>query len=181
MDNTLYIDDIPRRRLLLRAVEPADADCLYGVENDEEAWASSDTVAPYSMHALRRYAEACTADPFADGQLRLMAVCAGDPGVTAGILDFYEISPLHASAWTGIYIMPAMRGRGYGRELLELGISYAARRLHLANLGARILDSNAASLHLFTGCGFGLRGTLPAWRFADGRMQDLHLLTLPLQ
>ena len=172
--------DLSHPRIYLRAVEPADASLLYGVENDTDAWGSADTVAPYSMFALQRYAETCSADPFADGQLRMIAAISGRPEEAVGILDFYEITAIHSHAWIGIYILPAFRGKGYAHEIISLAIGFARQRLRLDNLGARILVSKTTSLHLFEGCGFSLRGTLPSWRFAEGSMQDLHILTITI-
>ena len=47
-------------RLILRAVEPIDADFMFEVENDPLAWRYSDTVAPLSRRQLRDYALAMT-------------------------------------------------------------------------------------------------------------------------
>ena len=175
------------RSIILRALEPSDADLLYDVENDEAAWPSSDNIAPYSRHALREYALTHEADPFAAGQLRLVAQ-VGDtqPGGTSaeqnhhravGLLDFYDISAIHSHAWIGIYVLPDMRGEGYGHDMLLRSLDYARRHLGLTSVGARILEGNDPSMRLFRKCGFELRGTLPCWRFADGEMRDMHLLT----
>lgn len=167
---------IPDSAIRLRAVEPYDADCFYMAENDETAWAGSDTVAPYSMHMLRSYAESCSGgNPFADGQLRLIAELADDSHATVALLDFYEISPLQGHAWIGIYVLPEMRRKGYASAVLRKGAAYAGRCLGIRRFGARILAGNEASRRLFAGCGYMHCGTLPQWRFADGTLHDLEL------
>ena len=60
------------QRLHLRALEPSDADFMYEVENDAQAWRYSDTIAPLSRKILRDYALTYDADPFTAGQLRLI-------------------------------------------------------------------------------------------------------------
>lgn len=167
--------------LKLRAVEPEDAELFYEADNDPCAWADSDTVAPYSRHMLRRYAENYDADPLSAGQLRLIAVHSdGVSEEAVGIIDLYEISLLHGHAWVGIYVLPSKRGNGYGSGMLRLIADYAHTNLRLSNLGARILSCNVASLDLFRRCGYILRGTLPSWRFVADHPVDLHLLTLKL-
>jgi len=47
----------------LRAVEPDDAAMMLYVENDSDAWQSSDTLAPYSYESLRNYALTYNNDP----------------------------------------------------------------------------------------------------------------------
>lgn len=167
-------------QILFRALEPSDAELLYTIENDTEAWDSSETAAPYSLHLLRRYATHYDADPFSTGQLRLVATSAHDPATPLGLLDFYEISLRHSHAWVGIYVRPEFRGRGIASAILQSAARYARMNLRLSNLGARILSHNTTSLHLFTRQGYTLRGTLPSWHFAAGAQHDLHLLTLPL-
>lgn len=166
--------------ILLRALEPADAELLYAIENDMDSWADSDTVAPYSLHSLRQYAERYDADPFGAGQLRLVATLADNPQSPVGLLDFYEISILHGHAWVGVYVVPDMRGRGIAAAMLRKAADYAADHLRLSSLGARILSSNTISLHLFSRQGYTLRGILPKWHFASGQLHDLHLLTISL-
>ncbi|MBD5181067.1 MAG: GNAT family N-acetyltransferase [Bacteroidales bacterium] len=166
--------------MILRAIEPSDADFFYLVENDSSAWADSDTIAPLSAHMLRIYAENYDADPFASGQLRLIAAEADDPARPVGIIDLYEISPLHSHAWVGIYLLPSLRGSGRAKRMLALIADYARSHLRLSSLGARILAGNDISLKLFSDCGYILRGTLPRWRYIAGHPADLHLLTLDL-
>lgn len=166
--------------LRFRAIEPADADLFYRVENDETAWSGSDTVAPWSRHVLRQYAESYTGDPFADGQLRLVVEDSAE-GKPVGILDFYELSRLHSRAWVGIYILPEYRGKGLARRILDMGASFARLRLNLGALGARVLESNTVSARLFGKAGYKHCGTLPAWHFADGQYNDIHLFILSLK
>lgn len=166
--------------LRLRAVEPTDADYFFSIDNDESTWDDSDTVAPYSHHMLRQYAEQYDADPFSCGQLRLVAVLEDTPDRIVGILDIYEISALHSTAWFGIYVLPDMRRQGHALKLLSLSCQYAANRLRLNKMGARILDSNVASIRLFEKAGFTHCGTLPKWRFASGSWHDLKLYTYSL-
>ena len=159
--------------LRLRAIEPSDADLFYTVENDESSWVASDTVAPWSHHALLRYAASYAGDPFGDGQLRLIAE---DQYIgVVGILDFYELSALHGRAWIGVYILPGLRHQGYAGRILEMASSYAKSRLGLHILGARIPSGNDISLNTFKKAGYSPCGILPEWHFAAGRRHDLHI------
>lgn len=155
-------------RIILRAVEPGDVDVIFESDNDIEAWQDSDMSAPYSKAMLAKYAEDYRAEPFAEGQLRLIAEDK-ESAETIGILDFYEISALHLNAMIGIYIRKAYRRKGYGRATVEAAKTYSSRHLHLIMLGARILQDNSASVALFSKAGFSCLGVMPNWHIADGK------------
>ena len=162
-----------------RAIEPCDADLLYEAENEDSVWTDSDTLAPYSRHLLRQYAEGYRADPVAEGQLRLMAV-ESQTGEPIGILDFYDISFFHSRSFIGVYVFPRHRRQGRATAILRAGADYARKRLGLRILAAKVLATNPASLQLFRRAGYDHSGCLPAWQLTGDTPVDLHLLTLPL-
>ena len=159
-------------RLRLRAVEPADACYMYGVENDPSQWIGSDITAPMSAHVLRDYAETYDADPIRSGQLRLMAE-ETITGRTIGIIDLYRISPIDRSAMTGIYVDSTVRRQGYAREMLRLIECYARDILCLHQLNALILADNTGSRRLFETAGYNHTATLRDWKRAAGRYYDV--------
>ncbi len=171
--------NISSDKLILRAPEPSDADFMYDVENDREAWAYSDTVAPLSRKILRDYALSYDADPFSARQLRLVITSiSGDP---IGIADLYELSPLHRNAFVGIYVLPVFRGKGLAAEALTLLAEYASRNLGLKVLGARIPESNLPSASAFNKAGFNLTASLPGWLSQPGdKRESLLVYTLAL-
>lgn len=149
-------------KLILRALEPSDADFMYEVENDSEAWRYSDTIAPLSRKVLREYALTYDADPFAAGQLRLI-ITDRATNAPIGIIDLYEISQRHRRAFIGIYICQAHRGKGVAEEAISLIEDYARDTLHLHQLGAKIEEGLVKSRHLFETRGFTEKGLLPEW------------------
>lgn len=150
------------RRLHLRALEPSDADFMYEVENDAQAWRYSDTIAPLSRRILRDYALTYDADPFTAGQLRLIITEEGSSR-PVGIVDLYEVSQRHQRAFIGIYILKDFRGKGYADETLELIEEYAHNTLHLHQLGTKVEDQHVKVEKLFENRGYELKGTLSDW------------------
>lgn len=146
----------------LRAVEPMDADFMYDIENDREAWRYSDTVAPISRHMLRQYAMNYEADPFKAGQLRLIIMDA-ESKYPLGLADLYEISPIHKRAYVGIYIRKDYRKSGYGFNALTKLREYALESLGIMTLRAKIPATNEASRRLFTKAGYIQEACLKNW------------------
>lgn len=156
-------------KLRLRAVEPADARLMWEVESDSSQWILNGMSAPFSRDNLLQYATTYDADPFRAGQLRLMADMEGH-GII-GIVDLYQISAVHRTAYVGIYIVPQMRAKGYGNLCLRLLEDYSLSLLNLRILAARVAEENLASVKLFERAGYSHAGTLLNWlQSGDNRL-----------
>ena len=169
------------KRLHLRALEPSDADFMYEVENDAQAWRYSDTIAPLSRKILRDYALTYDADPFTAGQLRLIITEEGNSN-PVGIIDLYDVSQRHQRAFIGIYICKEYRGKRYADETIQLIEDYAHNTLHLHQLGAKVEESHLAAENLFKNRGFELQGNLQDWLSTpDGKFVSLKIFTKKLK
>src|SRR5699024_1999287 len=121
----------------LRALEPEDLDFLYRIENDEEFWEISATQTPFSRFLLRQYLEHAHRDIYEVKQLRLV-VCKknGDP---LGLIDLFDFDPKNRRAGIGIALeKKENRGKGYGKEALELLCNYCFSHLELHQVYANI-------------------------------------------
>ena len=164
-------------RLHLRALEPSDADFMYEVENDAQAWRYSDTIAPLSRKILRDYAFTYDADPFTAGQLRLIITEEGN-SQPVGIVDLYEVSQRHQRAFIGIYICKDFRGKGYAEETIRLIEDYAHNCLHLHQLGVKVEDGYLTGENLFQHLGYKLKGILEDWLSStDGKFVGMKIYT----
>lgn len=158
----------------LRAVEPDDVDFMLEVENDSDAWIYGETVAPVSRQMLTDYALSYTANPYPNGQLRLIMECVADSR-PVGIVDLYDVSMRHSNACIGIYVLPSCRGKGYGERGIRLMCGLTAETLNIRHILAKIAEDNRQSLALFRTCGFREAGRLPGWLKTDRKRQDLLL------
>lgn len=157
--------------IILRAVEPSDAEFMYIAEND--APETTDYLAPLSRRQLEEYARTYDADPFGSGELRQVIVHDGE---VVGLADLYDISLRDMTAFVAVYISPDKRRAGLGRAAVEALERYAFRRLGLEALCARIAAGNDVSRKLFGVCGWRMSGSLPDWRRRlDGGREDLTL------
>lgn len=160
--------------LRLRPVEPDDAMAMWEMESDPHQWIDNGMMAPFSLRNLKEYALQYRADPFAEGQLRLMLVNEGS-AEPAGIVDLYDICASNRTAWVGIYIRPAFRGNGIGRKALMMLEDYCRRLLNLRILAAKIASGNVASRRLFAKDGYIECGCLKDWLVSADNSQDILL------
>lgn len=162
--------------ITLRALEPTDLDTLYRWENDTALWAVSDTVAPYSREALWHYLEQYTGDIYAQRQLRLMITLAD--GTPAGTVDYLNFDPLNNRAELGLFIAPEHRGKGLGRQALDLLTAYSREHIGLRQLYVFIAIDNVVCLKLFEDYGYRRVGTINSWVKRGSTYRDVALLQM---
>ncbi|MBQ0070117.1 MAG: GNAT family N-acetyltransferase [Bacteroidales bacterium] len=148
--------------ITLRALEPTDLDTLYEWENDASLWAVTDTVAPYSRKVLWQYLENSTTDIYTNRALRLMIVSTAD-GTPMGTIDFFNYDPLNNRAELGLFIAAEHRGKGVGRQALELLCDYARNHIGMRQLHICVGADNEPCLKLFSDYGFVQAGVLKDW------------------
>ena len=163
--------------IAMRALEPTDLETLYRWENDTTLWAVSDTIAPYSREALWHYLENYTGDLYAQRQLRLMITLAED-GTPVGTIDFLNFDPLNNRSELGLFITREHRGKGLGRQVLELLTSYACKHIGLRQLYVYIALDNEVCLKLFESYGYRRVGILQSWVKRGNEYRDVALLQM---
>ncbi|MDE6770129.1 MAG: GNAT family N-acetyltransferase, partial [Muribaculaceae bacterium] len=100
----------------------------------------------------------------------------------AGVVDLYEIAPIHRRAFVGIYILPLFRKRGIAHAALHLLEDYAAQTLRVRKLAARIENINTPSIRLFEKAAFVKSATLSDWfSLSDGGFSDMLVYTKSIQ
>lgn len=150
--------------LRLRKIEPSDLPYLYQWENDARMWSDSDTHNPLSHHDLRQYIESSTGDIYRDGQLRLIIE---EEGATMGCIDLFDFDARNRKAAIGMYVAPHARGKGVGKQAVQLLLDYAFGFLHLRMLYAIIAVKNTACKHIYEAMGFAPSSVLHAWTLED--------------
>lgn len=155
--------------VFLRALEPEDVEILYAWENDMSLWEVSDTLLPFSRHALKRYVEEAHRDIYEVKQLR-MVVCKSADHTPVGLADLYDLDPFHRRAGLGILIHDKdERRHGYASESLRQMLDYCLFILGLHQVFACIPVSNTASVQLFEALSFSPAGRYKEWlRRGDG-------------
>jgi len=159
----------------LRALEPEDLDFVYEIENDTSLWALSDTQTPYSRFLIKQYLENAQQDIFEAKQLRL-AICTLE-GIAIGLIDVFDFDIKNKRAGIGILIKDEVnRYKGFGKEALDLLVTYCFKTLHLHQVYANISETNSASLNLFENNGFKKIGLKRDWSFDGQQFSNEYML-----
>lgn len=149
-------------KIMLRALEPKDADFMYELENDRKLWHLSNTRVPISRLRIEDFIERSSNDLLSDHQWRLCIeeISSGD---CVGFLDFFDYDPVHLRAFLGIIIIEDKQNKGYASEALNLVLPYATQTLRLHQLAAEVLELNNHSIQLFEKAGFNKVGVKKEW------------------
>jgi diamine N-acetyltransferase len=158
--------------VLLRAVEPTDADLLYCWENDTSLWRFGNPVSPYSHYHLEKFIETA-GDIFTMGQMRLM-IDLVDGSATVGCVDLFDYDPRSRRAEVAILVDVAHQGNHYGKEALNLLSDYVFNHLHFHQLYAYVGEDNEVSRNLFSCAGFSEVALLKDW-FCNGSWENCFL------
>lgn len=161
-------------KLSLRAVEPADLDLLFMLENDADRRQSSFTTAPASRQMIWQYINDYQADIFAEKQLRLI-ICDNADGSAIGSIDISDFDARDRRGFVGICLLESKRGQGFGSEALALLCDYARLTLGMHQLAAVIAIDNEASKALFDAAGFVTAGRLRSWLRTANHYTDVLL------
>ena len=154
----------------MRKIEPSDLPFLYQWENDATMWADSDTHNPLSRHDLHQYIENTTGDIYRDGQLRLIIEESQLSTLNSqlstkivGCIDLFDFDARNRKAAIGMYIAPDARGKGVGKQAVQLLLDYAFNFLHLRMVYAIISVNNVACSRLYEQMDFLPSSPLRAW------------------
>ncbi len=148
--------------VLLRALEPSDAELLYRWENDVEFWHVSNTITPFSLKTVRDFIDS-TQDIYTAKQLRLM-ICLKESNRCIGTIDLFDFDPYNSRAGIGILIADRdQRKKNLAADSLSVLIEYCFSLLRLKQLYCNISEDNLDSLNLFEKQGFIRCGLKKAW------------------
>ena len=147
-------------------------------------WADSDTHNPLSRHDLHQYIENTTGDIYRDGQLRLIITNLQQSDLPStgeatlqpqsgdltsslpcilGCIDLFDFDARNRKAAIGMYIAPEARGKGVGKQTVQLLLEYAFNFLHLRMVYAIISVHNTACSHIYEQMGFTPSSPLANW------------------
>ena len=168
------MNDLRSNKVSLRAIESSDSKVLFDIENDTSGWIQSDNFLPFSKDVLSKYTSG-QHDLVKFGQYRFMIENSLEPD-PIGCVDLFDYNAVHSRAGVGIYILESHRNKSFGKEALELLISYSKERLNLRMLHCSILDNNETSKRLFNSLGFSETGIRNNWYLSNGAYRNVILL-----
>lgn len=163
------------RKVAVGPILPEDLARLFLWGDDPEIARLNEPYLPKNLDRERDF----WLNPMGDPRRIFMAVRRIGRAEIAGYIQITAIEPIHRSANLGILIGRVEdRGRGLGREAMELTIGFCWDHLNLSRLSLAVHADNASAIALYEKLGFATEGTLHKAQFIAGRWVDLSLMAL---
>ena len=179
---SIQLSAIGRRQMIevgevvLRALEPQDADSLYLFRND---WSVIQSLGGFSagysranlVDWIRRHSNR------ADEVLWTIAVPATNECI--GHVGLYQIDNRVRKAEFAIVIGDRRWwGRGLGKRITEAVVAWGFSQLNLHKITLGVLTHNTRAVHIYEALGFRSEGVLHDEQFRDGKYLDLMLMAI---
>jgi RimJ/RimL family protein N-acetyltransferase len=88
------------------------------------------------------------------------------------------VDDLARTAEVGLWLLPEMRGRGLGQDVLRVLVDYGFRSRNLRRVHLQTLARNTAALRCYTAVGFAEEGRLREHAWVEGAYDDIVLMGL---
>jgi RimJ/RimL family protein N-acetyltransferase len=162
-------------KIVLGPITPNDFQALFRWGDDIEAARLNEPYRP----AVWRNQEELWFNVGRDPSRVFFSIRKRDGNAIIGYVQITAIDAVHRSASVGLRIGEAAdRGRGYGREALDLTIGYCWNHLNLSRIGLGVFATNERALRLYSSFGFQTEGRLRRALFIDGAWTDYVLMAL---
>jgi ribosomal protein S18 acetylase RimI-like enzyme len=158
--------------MIVRTLTPADAAAfqslrLLGLRECPTAFASSfDEECDYTLPAVAERLAPL------DDRAVFGAFEGNELGGLLGIKRQEPVKLSHKAYLWGMYVAPAARNRGVGRELVTSALSFAATKLRVRQVTLGVNAENVAAIALYERMGFTSFGREPCFMLVDGVPQD---------
>ncbi len=158
----------------LRPLTPPDYARIFAWYNDPEIVAPFDR---FSVDTFEGFVSSVTSAGEDPASLApRFAIERRAEGDVVGVVGYYRAHPVleYTDVW---YVLgePAARGKGLGRESVELLVSHLFATTSVRRVGATCDTANVPSYRLLEGLGFRREGTLQSALFHHGAWHDVYV------
>ncbi len=159
--------NIETKRLVLRALEPEDAEFLAGVVNDPEVrdlLGAYELVFPVGPKAEAKWIASVSAR---EGEAH-MTVTLRRGGRPIGILSVKDMDDRNASAHLSIVLERPSWDQGFGTEAVAGVLDFLFNRMNVHRVWLRVNERNVRAIRCYEKCGFSRDGILREDHFERG-------------
>ncbi|MBB3114381.1 RimJ/RimL family protein N-acetyltransferase [Paenibacillus phyllosphaerae] len=166
-------------RIMLREYQTEDYACMREWVNEPEIvdCLSDVFLYPQTAHDTRKFLDAVIERENEDH--RGFVIADLETSVYMGQIDLFSFDWRSRVAEMGMVIgNPALHGLGFGSEAIRLLQQFAFNQLNLNRLELKVHADNAKAIRCYINCGFQEEGRLRDRHFANGKYNDLILMSI---
>lgn len=159
-------------KIVLRAVEPEDAETFFRWNLDSESARVLDYLwPPKSLAATREWTQRIATAEVQEDRLHLV-IAERQSGVAVGMISTHAINRRVGCLSYGVSIDEAHRGHGYAFEAVALLLRYFFEELGYQKATVTVYECNQPSIALHEKLGFQLEGRIRRMVYTGGRYYD---------
>lgn len=167
---------IEGKRIRLRAFEGTDAAANHEFVNDPETLRGMMSGIPFPSSYADEQQWLSQQSSYTRGEYQF-AVEKVDGDELAGRCGIIRVDWKNRMAKLAIMIGKPYRGRGYGKEAMELLCDFCFREMNLHKLRVSVFAFNEAAVRCYLSCGFREEGRLEKELWRDGAYRDVLILS----
>jgi RimJ/RimL family protein N-acetyltransferase len=163
-------DMIQCEKVSLTPIEPGDSDTLFAWINDADLVRLHGPFRPVSAAMHKEW----MAHALADQGKYVMAIRLREGKSLIGLLQLANPHAVHHNIELRIRLGSARdRGRGFGREAVNLACEYAFKDLGMERVFLHVFDDNAPAIAAYEAAGFLIEGLMRRAAFIEGAWKNV--------
>lgn len=151
--------------LCLTKIEESDLDRLKRLK--DESWFGTHKIAVINMSDQRKW--------FTNTSITVLKAYEDSPNEFIGIFKVDNIDSVNRTCDVGWDIFETMRGKGFGKKLVQAGVDFCFEILNIHRIDAEILANNIASQKCAEAAGFVKEGSRRSAVYKCGNYIDSYI------
>jgi len=168
---------IKTKRLVLRPIEPEDAQFLADLINDADPCADDGPytmIFPVSKEIEERWISKIGSR---DDEAHLLIEKRRD-GTPIGVISVTRMDKRNASAAIGILLKEEYQDKEYGTEVVRATTKFVFDNLNTHRVWLRVMEGDARAIRCYEKSGFSLEGILREDHMRDGRWRNSLIMSI---
>lgn len=166
---------IEGKHIRLRAFEPSDAEANYALVNDQATMRGMMSGIPFPSSYADEQQWLSQQSSYTRGEYQF-AVETLD-GELAGRCGVIRVDWKNRMAKLAIMLGTPYRGKGYGKEAMQMLCDFCFREMNLHKLRVSVFAFNEPAIRCYLACGFHEEGRLKQELWRDGAYRDVLILS----
>lgn len=158
----------PYKQIYFRPVEEKDLENIRRTRNDVSTWMNLTDITMTDRHSQLEWFKGLSKQ---SKSKRYYTVCTGKDKFV-GLIRMDEFDWTNKSVRVGCDVAKELRGKGYGKMVMEMVVKYGFDYLNMHRLWLLVLETNERAKHVYESVGFKEEGRYRESIFRDGKYYD---------